>query len=278
MRNHKLRAGSVLAASVMAALFSASAVASVNYSFTGGSGQTVSGTSFAAAGGPNVVVTGWANTTAAGATGVNDDKLASQTVKMWNGLGVDNSIEPSTSPQHSTDNNGQTDMILFSFASDIALTGLSIGWSNTDSDMTVLAYTGGGVAPSLTGKTYGELTAAGGGWTLINHLSNVSNVSSNSTSIAGSAAFNGGTSKIFSSYWLVGAYNPLVGNSPGWTTENDYVKISGLTGEKRPTNGGGQVPEPATLFLMGAGLLGMTYMRRRETAIESGAKDGSLAC
>ncbi len=277
MRNYKWQVSGLLVASIAATLFSTSAVAAINYSFAGGSGQTVTGSSFSAAGGPNVVVTAWSNTVAAGAPGLDDDKLAAQTVKLWNGLGVSSSGESTSSPQHSTDNSGPVEMVLFSFAADIALAGVSIGWSQTDSDMTVLAYTGGG-APSLAGKTYSQLTAVGGGWSLISHLSNVSNVSSNSASIAGSAAFNTGASPIFSSYWLVGAYNPIVGSSPGWTRGDDFVKISGLTGSTKPT-GGGQVPEPATLLLMGAGLLGMTYVRRRETPVKSEGKTGNtLSC
>ncbi len=279
MRNYKLRVGGALTTSIVAALFSASAAASVNYSFSGGSGQDVTGAAFTAAGGPNVTVTGWANTTAAGSTStMADDKLASQTVKLWNGLGVQNILDGTGSPQHSTDNNGPVDMILFSFASDIALTGLSIGWSQTDSDMSVLAYTGSGAPASLTGKTYADLTAPGGNWSLISHLSDVSNVSNNSSSITGSATFNNSTSKIFSSYWLVGAYNPLVGSNMNWTSTNDYVKVSGLTGENKPTNGGGQVPEPATLLLMGAGLVGMTYVRRRREGVATVKDDSSLSC
>lgn len=242
---------SFAAVAVSMVLCSAPASASINYSFSG-SGQVVySSDTFSASGGPDVTVTGWSNT-------ANADTLETATVRRWSGLGVVNRTEDGSSPQHSIDNQNNNDMVLFSFAQEIGLTGLSIGWppdySSYDTDMTVLAYTGSST-PTLTGgKTYGDLTATGGGWTLVSHLANVS--------VASGASFNlGGT--ISSMYWLIGAYNPLVGNSQGWTTGNDYVKISGLAGSlpKKPPPG---VPEPATLALFMLGLFGMHYMRRRQ--------------
>ena len=246
---------SFAAFAVSMALCSAPASAAINYSFSG-YGQDVSGDTFSTTGGPDVTVTGWANTTSAGGPTTSDDTLAESTVRMWSGLGVVNSNEDGSSPQHSIDNQNNNDMVLFSFAQEIGLTGLSIGWppdsSSYDTDMTVLAYTGNST-PTLSGKTYGALTSTDD-WSVVSHLSNVS--------VASGASFNlGGT--ISSMYWLIGAYNPLVGNSQGWTTGNDYVKISGLAGylPKKPPPG---VPEPATLALFMLGLFGINYMRRRQ--------------
>ena len=240
---------SFAAFAVSMVLCSAPVSASINYSFSG-SGQVVNATDiFSASGGPDVTVTGWSNTATAGT-------LEAATVRRWSGLGVVNSNEDGSSPQHSIDNQNNNDMVLFSFAQEIGLTGLSIGWppdsSSYDTDMTVLAYTGNST-PTLSGKTYGALTSTDD-WSVVSHLSNVS--------VASGASFNlGGT--ISSMYWLIGAYNPLVGNSQGWTTGNDYVKISGLAGylPKKPPPG---VPEPATLALFMLGLFGMNYMRRRQ--------------
>jgi hypothetical protein len=262
MLNHilKNKVGFV-ALAVSMALCSAPASASINYSFLGG-GQNVSGGTFSTSGGPNVTVTGWANTTNAGAPGAADDKLAESNVFMWSGLGVVNSKENGTSPEHSTDNQNNNDMVLFSFAQEIGLTGLSIGWpsdsSSYDTDMTVMAYTGNST-PTLTGKTYADLTATGG-WSLITHVNDVTQASG--------ASFNAGGA-ISSMYWLIGAFNPLVGNDPGWSTGNDYVKISGLAGSlpKIPPPPHG-VPEPVTLGLFMLGLLGMSYMRRRQRTSE----------
>ncbi len=51
MRNYKWQVSGLLVASIAATLLSTSAVAAINYSFTGSSGQTVTGSSFWAAGG-----------------------------------------------------------------------------------------------------------------------------------------------------------------------------------------------------------------------------------
>jgi len=160
-------------------------------------------------------------------------------------------------PEHSTDNDQRYDSVLFSFSSAIDLNSVSIGWSGIDSDITVLAYTGVG-APVMSGKTYAELASSG--WGLVEHYSNVA-----SNSDSGSVdKQNVNPGNVKSSYWLIGAYNPLVGNNQGWTLGNDYVKLLALSGDKYipppPPHGN---PEPGTLLLMGAGLLGLTRIRAR---------------
>jgi len=245
------------AAAVFAtALFSASAFAHVTvtypsgssqYSFSGGGGSVISpGQVFSNSGGasgPDVTVSGWSNTG-------SGDSLETGTVKMWNGLGVAANGEPSGAPQHAADNNGSIDSILLSFASDFELQGLSIGWKKYDSDVTILAYTGNG-APTLAGKTYSELTASAG-WQVIDHKLNLS--------VGKNKSINSGG--ISSSYWLVGAYNPLVGNSPGWSTGNDYIKISALTGTVAPPPPSGQVPAPSSILLLALGLLAVWHFGR----------------
>ena len=67
------------------------------------------------------------------------------------------------------DNINRYDSLRFDFTSAVRLTQLNIGWMGSDSDITVLAYTGAGVAP-LAGLGYASLI--GSGWTLVNHYSN----------------------------------------------------------------------------------------------------------
>ena len=162
-----------------------------------------------------------------------------------------------TSPapaEHSTDNNQRYDSVLFSFSDAIDLNSVTIGWKDVDSDITVLAYTpsAGCVActSNVSGKTYANLTSYG--WSVIGHYSNLIN----------NDAMSVNAGNVTSSYWLVGAYNPLVGNSQGWTTGNDYVKLAALSGTYTPPQPNGN-PEPGTLLLMGAGLFGLTRFKAR---------------
>jgi len=152
------------------------------------------------------------------------------------------------------------DSILFSFTDKVNLTSFSAGWVSTDSDFTVLAYTGAGNPASLANQSYAGLLS--NGWSLIgNFLGGTS---------TGAHDFANNT---YSSYWLIGALNTFVGGDPA-KAGNDYFKLISLAGctcDNAPPGtpgcstggGGGGVPEPGTLLLMGAGLLGLTRFHTR---------------
>lgn len=156
-----------------------------------------------------------------------------------------------TSPNHAIDNNSGYESVLLSFGSNVTLTSLNIGWRDTDSDMSVLAYTGGGT-PTLSGATYSGLL--GSGWSLVGQYSNVPT----STSVS-SPSLNLGSS-FSSSYWLVAAYNSTF-QDKGWTLGNDYVKLYAVAGNTN--NPPGKVSEPAALLLMGTALFGIVGLQRR---------------
>ncbi|BDT66749.1 hypothetical protein os1_09130 [Comamonadaceae bacterium OS-1] len=207
------------------------------------------------------------------------------------GLGVTASGESTASPDHSTDNVGSTDAILLTFSSSVVLTGITSGWTwkddtlsqdtangetlaqfnarkalqtASDSDVSVLRYIGAvstaaAVTASTIGKTVQQMTAAGGGWALVSQLANV--VSDVSTST--------GNTTQGSSWWLVSAYNSGYASVAGSTYSsaanllndgNDYFKLLAVAGVATPT---GRVPEPGSLALVGAGLLGFLASRRK---------------
>ncbi|MBK8120481.1 MAG: PEP-CTERM sorting domain-containing protein [Sulfuritalea sp.] len=79
------------------------------------------------------------------------------------------------------------------------------------------------------------------------------------------------TANVYSSYWLIGAYNPLAGTDNGFTaTGIDYVKLASVTGVVCVGGTGpncgtppSQVPEPGSLALVGFALMGMVGLRKR---------------
>ena len=184
------------------------------------------------------------------------------------GFGVKNAIEGInvTAPDHALDNNGQTDAMLLSFGvgNEISLSSISLGYINTDSDVSVLRYTKT-VAPSINGKTISGLLSDG--WQLVGSYANLSGSSANAVNSTG----------LSSSWWLISAYNVGYGtsgaaNGTGSAAANfdasaDYVKLMSVAGTATRIGGNLVVPEPGTLALAGVAILGMFGARRRKQAL-----------
>jgi hypothetical protein len=166
-------------------------------------------------------------------------------VGKWNGLGV----EIAGTPEHAVDNtNSDFDMLLLSFSEAVTLNSIYIGWinsTNSRSDVSILAGNTSSFASPLN-KSWQSLI--GNGWQSAGNYNNVG---------LGNEAVN--TGNISSKYWLIGAYNSLLGTPlANNDRDSDAFKL-----EKVAVSRVIKVPEPSALFLFGLGLLGLAVVRRR---------------
>jgi hypothetical protein len=175
-------------------------------------------------------------------------------------------------PGHAIDNNGQFEAVMLTFTTGkVNLTGVTTGYVSGDSDLTMLAYTASTTGlsaaqiatnTSITGKTWAQLLTSG--WSLVGSYNNASSVSTTST-----------PNSSLSSYWLIGAYNSLIGgtSTPVGASTNpvDYFKLASVSGCagttcSSPTTTPSSVPEPGSLALFGMAFAGLAALRRRKQA------------
>lgn len=188
---------------------------------------------------------GWANT-----GGASNTQLETTQLVQWGATGLgsynrdwaNGDTNEQYEPEHGIDNNGRQELVQLNFDTAIKLTGVEIGWSQIDSDLSVLAYLGDD-APVIAGKTFEQLLSSG--WSVVGNYANAVVGSTLAVNAAGTRA----------KHWLVGAYNPLFGTGTGLTGGNDYIKLLSASGSFVQ-----DIPEPTSLGLL---LLGVAALRRR---------------
>lgn len=211
---------------------------------------------------------------------VNRDGSSGSSVATDTVTGTDSNEKVNGGSEHSMDNQGRSDVMLLTFTEQVALQSLKLGWSSTDSDVFVLAWSGATPPPLLNNgsTTFASIAAdtvndPANGWRLINSLSNVVTNTN--------AAFNSGGS-VSSSYWLIGTggFNSAAtgggvtsgdsDGSGGWKAfgasgaNYDYVKLAGVGGSKSEPNQSIVVPEPGSLALASVALVALIRVRRRK--------------
>lgn len=216
--------------------------------FSGGSGS------------PTATASAWSNT---GGLSTSTNSLTGTLETAYlglysGGLGVKNRDGGSTNgntgdtdewvqPEHAVDNQSRYDSVLVTFSQAVDLNKVTVGYISDDSDITLLAYTGGGT-PTLTGNTYSSLTSQG--WTFVGHYTDLGLNSPTAVNAA----------NISSQYWLIGTYIPAWGTTT-YSSANDHVKLLALYGDTTK-----RVPEPGAILLLGVALVSMWAVRRRKAA------------
>lgn len=189
--------------------------------------------------------------------------FASATLSQWganSGLGVKFTGETTEAPEHTMDNYGQTELILFNFDKSVILDAVTMGWTSSDADFTLMAYTGSG-APVVAGKTMSSLAS---GWSLVQNYGDAD--ASTATGYANSGTnittqVNAGG--VSSSWWIVSAYNSAYGAGV-LDTLADYMKVMTIASRDPTVTAGGSTPEPGSLALMGIAMVGFLASRKRK--------------
>lgn len=177
--------------------------------------------------------------------------------------GSQNTCSSSPTPSHAIDSYGNDyDMLLLTFSTAVNLTGIDIGWQNTNpTPVSILAWTGPGSA-ALSGQTWSSIRtgAPGGAYQTIGNYAVPNNTNYYSIS-----------NNVTSTNWLVGIYNPIFDSNNQLNYTGDYaLKLNAVrTQTTPPPVPGGQIPLPGTAVLLLLGLAALRGQRQKTSTISA---------
>jgi hypothetical protein len=171
---------------------------------------------------------------------------------------------------HSADNFSCTDgdwtdydFFLLDFGStEVHLTEVYSSWlanSGNGQEVSVAALNSNH-STDLTGSTFSSLLSNDQGSNSFRFSSSTGTAGQNIASYyADVSGITNAGETVFSSKWIVSAYNVMFGTVSGGSANNDGFKLAGVNfTTKTPKDDTPSIPEPATILLMGLGLLGFS--------------------
>lgn len=257
-----LAVATAFAFTIAASIAPVAASTTINFPMTSGGTGSASGRVFTVTVGSTTVkvrVTGWSTTGTS-----NSSTVSKGGVNVYsNGLGVTDTGEDSSSPNHTVDNSGRKDFLIFQFDQPVELesakfTTYNMGSTRTDGDATI-AY-GSSATNWMTdllasSSTYGTLS------TVFGNSFTASNVPSTSGQTAVNRALN--LTNNSGNIWLIGSSFSNPAENCG-EKKNELC----LDGFKLSQVAVSAVPEPSTwmMMLLGFGFVGYS-MRRRKSLV-----------